>query len=106
MVVLDKAFFAFQIAVIALSYALSFEQIDCAVVGVADEEWGERVCLAAELNSGSTVELGELRTWAAERLAPYKIPRSLRCVDSLPRNAMGMVTKSDVGNLFAEDDHP
>lgn len=79
---------------------------DCAVVGVADEEWGERVCLAAELNSGSTVELGELRTWAAERLAPYKIPRSLRCVDSLPRNAMGKVTKSDVGALFAEDDHP
>ena len=79
---------------------------DCAVVGIVDAEWGERVCLAAELNSGSTVELGELRTWAAERLAPYKIPRSLRCVDSLPRNAMGKVTKSDVGDLFAEDHHP
>jgi malonyl-CoA/methylmalonyl-CoA synthetase len=78
---------------------------DCAVVGVADDEWGERVCLAAELHSGSTIELSELRSWAAERLAPYKIPRSLICVDSLPRNAMGKVTKPDIGNLFADSGH-
>jgi malonyl-CoA/methylmalonyl-CoA synthetase len=67
--------------------------VDCAVTGEADAEWGERVAASVELRPGTTLTLDELQTWAKARLAPYKIPRVLRCVDALPRNAMGKVVK-------------
>ncbi|HEY0150368.1 MAG TPA: acyl-CoA synthetase [Longimicrobium sp.] len=72
---------------------------ECAVVGIEDEEWGERVCLAVEA-AGPLPPLAELQAWARQRLAPYKLPRDLRCVDVLPRNAMGKVVKPEVAKLF------
>jgi malonyl-CoA/methylmalonyl-CoA synthetase len=73
---------------------------ECAVVAVADPDWGERICVAVELAPAAALDLGELQTWARERLAPYKVPRELRCVTALPRNAMGKVVKPDVAKLF------
>jgi malonyl-CoA/methylmalonyl-CoA synthetase len=73
---------------------------DCAVVGVADEEWGERVAAALELRPHAMLSLGELQEWAKARLAPYKIPRAMRTVDALPRNAVGKVMKPAVAALF------
>jgi malonyl-CoA/methylmalonyl-CoA synthetase len=73
---------------------------ECAVVGVEDEEWGERVSAAVELRPGTTLSLADLQTWARELLAPYKIPRALMPVDGLPRNAMGKVVKPQVAGLF------
>ena len=74
---------------------------ECAVVGVEDPDWGERICVAAEVRGGADLTLAELQAWARERLAPYKLPRDLRTVEALPRNAMGKVTKPDVAKLFA-----
>ena len=73
---------------------------ECAVVGVADDEWGERVSAAVELHDGTTLSLADLQSWAKPRLAPYKIPRDLRPLAALPRNAMGKVTKPEVAALF------
>ncbi len=73
---------------------------ECAVVGVADAEWGERVCVAVECPSERPVTLEELQAWCRDRLAPYKIPRALKLMATLPRNAMGKVTKPDVAALF------
>jgi len=67
---------------------------DCAVTAAADEEWGERVAASVELRPGATLTLDELQAWTRPRLAPYKIPRELRCVEALPRNAMGKVVKT------------
>jgi malonyl-CoA/methylmalonyl-CoA synthetase len=75
---------------------------ECAVVGIDDVEWGERICVAAELRGPSELTLEQLCAWAKERLAPYKVPRALRCMPTLPRNAMGKVTKPDVKRLFGE----
>ena len=72
---------------------------ECAVVGIADAEWGEKICVAVEPR-GAEPTLAELQAWSRERLAPYKVPRALRCVAALPRNAMGKVTKPDVAKLF------
>jgi malonyl-CoA/methylmalonyl-CoA synthetase len=72
---------------------------ECAGVGIEDEEWGERVCLAVEA-AGPLPPLAELQAWARQRLAPYKLPRDLRRVDALPRNAMGKVVKPEVAKLF------
>jgi malonyl-CoA/methylmalonyl-CoA synthetase len=76
---------------------------ECAVVGAPDPEWGERVCVAAELADASTLEIDELRTWARDLMAPYKIPKALQVVEALPRNAMGKVTKPAVAKLFTQD---
>ena len=73
---------------------------ECAVVGVADDEWGERVSAAVELRDGTALSLADLQSWAKPRLAPYKIPRDLRPLAALPRNAMGKVTKPEVAALF------
>jgi malonyl-CoA/methylmalonyl-CoA synthetase len=73
---------------------------ECAVVGVDDEEWGQRVCAAVELKPAERLTLTDLEPWARDRLAPYKIPKALRAVAALPRNAMGKVVKPDVAALF------
>ena len=46
------------------------------------------------------LELGDLQAWARVLLAPYKIPRALSVVGTLPRNAMGKVVKPEVARLF------
>jgi malonyl-CoA/methylmalonyl-CoA synthetase len=73
---------------------------ECAVVGIPDDDWGERVSVAVELQPGARLDLTDLVTWGKERLAPYKVPRELRCVAALPRNAMGKVLKPEVAALF------
>ena len=79
---------------------------ECAVVGVADEEWGERVAAALELRPAATLSLPALQEWAKARLAPYKVPRVIRVVDALPRNAVGKVLKPEVTPLFRASDDP
>jgi malonyl-CoA/methylmalonyl-CoA synthetase len=74
---------------------------ECAIVGISDADWGERVSAAVELRPGTTLTIEELQRWAKPQLAPYKIPRALRQVDALPRNAMGKVVKAEVSTLFA-----
>lgn len=74
---------------------------ECAVVGVPDVDWGERVCVAVEKADGANLDLEGLRSWARDLLAPYKIPKDLEIVNELPRNAMGKVTKPRVAELFA-----
>ncbi len=73
---------------------------ECAVVGVSDQDWGERVSAAVELRSGASLSLDELQQWAKIQLAPYKVPRALQAVSELPRNAMGKVVKPEVAGLF------
>lgn len=78
--------------------------VECAVVGVPDPEWGERVCAAIVAAPGERVELEELRAWARERIAPWKVPTRLQVVEDLPRNAMGKVTKSAVKTMFVSSE--
>ena len=67
---------------------------DCAVVGLPDDELGERI--AAAIVATDPIDPASLRSWLKERLAPYKIPRLFAPVAELPRNAMGKVTKPAV----------
>jgi malonyl-CoA/methylmalonyl-CoA synthetase len=64
---------------------------EVAVIGVPDSTWGEVVtaCVVAR----APLTLDELTAFARERLAPYKVPRALRLLEALPRNAMGKVQK-------------
>jgi malonyl-CoA/methylmalonyl-CoA synthetase len=69
---------------------------ECAVVGLPDEEWGERLAAAVVLRPGAALALEELRRWAADHLAPYKLPTRLQLLETLPRNALGKVLKGEV----------
>lgn len=73
---------------------------ECAVVGVADDTWGEAVAVAVVLKDGEALEIESLRSWCRDRLSTYKIPKQLLVVPALPRNAMGKVTKPAVAELF------
>jgi malonyl-CoA/methylmalonyl-CoA synthetase len=71
---------------------------ECAVVGLPDDEWGERVA-AAIVPRGAAPTLDQIREWAAPRLARYKLPTRVLVVDDLPRNALGKVVKARVKEL-------
>ena len=73
---------------------------ECAVVGVEDPEWGQRVCAAVETRPDCALSLQELREWAKSRMAPYKIPKNLLCVSKLPRNAMGKIRQAGACDIL------
>jgi malonyl-CoA/methylmalonyl-CoA synthetase len=73
---------------------------ECAVVGVPDPEWGERVAAAVVVNEGDALDLPSLRDWARALLAAHKLPSRLLVLETLPRNAMGKVMKPAVAALF------
>jgi malonyl-CoA/methylmalonyl-CoA synthetase len=80
---------------------------DCAVVGLPDDEWGERVAAAVIARRGAaTPTLDELRVFVKDRLAPYKAPREAMVVAALPRNTLGKVEKPKVKELFARSGAP
>ncbi|MCS6833690.1 MAG: acyl-CoA synthetase, partial [Flammeovirgaceae bacterium] len=60
--------------------------IDCAVVGLDDEKWGEKV--AAAIVSSREITQEELQEWLKDKLAKYKIPATVRFVKELPKNAL------------------
>jgi acyl-CoA synthetase (AMP-forming)/AMP-acid ligase II len=66
---------------------------DVAVIGLADEKWGERVHAAVVLHEGASVSEAELLAWCKARLAGFKCPRAYSFLqeDDLPRNATGKV---------------
>ena len=71
---------------------------ECAVVGIADQKWGELVAVA--LCSSENLTLEEVQTWSLDFLSDYKIPRNLKIFKELPKNAMGKVVKTEIKKLF------
>ncbi|MGI9516910.1 MAG: AMP-binding enzyme, partial [Pirellulaceae bacterium] len=75
----------------------------CAVVGIPDDTWGEAVAVAVVMEGHSEMDADHLRSWSEQRLSKYKIPKNWKAVSSLPRNAMGKVTKPAVRELFVRE---
>lgn len=74
---------------------------EVAVIGVADEVWGEAVT-AVVVPAGETAPtVDELRALAEGRIARFKMPREVRVIDALPRNAQGKVLKTELRDRFA-----
>ena len=71
---------------------------EAAVAGVPDADLGERVCAWVVLRPDAAVTAPELTNHVAATLSPHKRPRSVWMVDSLPRNAMGKVLKTELRN--------
>jgi HIP---CoA ligase len=64
-----------------------------AVVGVPDDRMGEVGVAFVVPASGSTLDPDELLAWCKDRMANYKVPRTVRLVDALPLNPSGKVMK-------------
>ena len=71
-----------------------------AVVGVPDERLGEDVVAFVQLEPGQEVTGAELSERCSASLARYKIPREIRFVDSMPRNAMNKIVKKELLRLL------
>ncbi|MCC7123141.1 MAG: AMP-binding protein [Gammaproteobacteria bacterium] len=74
---------------------------EVSVIGMPDERLGE-VGLAFVVARGAPPAEAELIAWARERMANYKVPRAVRFVDQLPRNASGKVLKTRLREIARE----
>ncbi|XP_033211790.1 malonate--CoA ligase ACSF3, mitochondrial isoform X1 [Belonocnema kinseyi] len=74
--------------------------IDCAVVGVPDTTWGQKVAAIIVLRPGTEVILSQLRTFGKKSLPEYAVPTILKVVDKIPKNSMGKVNKPDILKTF------
>ncbi len=70
--------------------------VDVAVAGVPDERLGEVPWAFVVVQPGQVLDPDELRAWAREHMAPYKIPAGVTTVDNLPRNEIGKVLRREL----------
>jgi long-chain acyl-CoA synthetase len=74
---------------------------DVAVVGLADEMYGQRVVAAVVARQGKSIDIDDLERFATERLTAYKVPSAFITMDELPLNANGKVSRKDVAAELA-----
>ncbi|MFG2574888.1 long-chain fatty acid--CoA ligase [Streptomyces sp. NPDC048481] len=73
---------------------------ECAVIGVADDRWGEVPRAVVVPREGASLDPDAVLASLAGRLAKYKIPKSVVVADSLPRTASGKLLKSRVRSRY------
>jgi acyl-CoA synthetase (AMP-forming)/AMP-acid ligase II len=79
------------------SILLGFAPIEqVAVIGVPDDRLGEVGCAFVVLRSGSRATEDEVIAWARENMANFKVPRHVRFVERLPRNASRKILKDEL----------
>jgi fatty-acyl-CoA synthase len=74
---------------------------EVAVVGLPDDKWIEAVTAFVVLRQGHTVEADALIAHARQALAPFKVPKRVVFVDTLPRNTAGKLLKRELRREYA-----
>ncbi len=73
---------------------------EVAVLGIEDDTWGEAVTAFIGLKPNAKLDFQELKAWCDGKMSSYKIPKQIKILDALPRNAMGKVTKPALKTMF------
>ncbi len=68
----------------------------CAVVGVPDKEWGERVIAFISPKPGQKIVPEELKSYLKSRLSPFKVPKEFIVVSELPKSPAGKILKREL----------
>lgn len=84
-----------------LLYSLP-EVESCAVVGLPDQEWGERVTAFIVPRPGSRVVPQEVKSFLKSRLSPFKVPKEYILVQDLPKSPAGKILKREIKRKFLE----
>ena len=69
---------------------------ECAVIGLPDREYGEKVTAFIVLNKGETLNPADLKQFLKGQLAGYKVPKEYIAVDELPKSAAGKILKREL----------
>jgi long-chain acyl-CoA synthetase len=75
---------------------------ECAVIGLPDREWGERVTAFIVPRPGHSVVPEELRSFLKSCLSPFKVPKEYFAVSELPKSAAGKILKRQLKKQFLE----
>jgi fatty-acyl-CoA synthase len=73
---------------------------DCAVIGLPDEKWGERVTAVVQVRPGATLDPAELQAFVKARIGSVKTPKQVDVWPDLPRSKVGKVLKQEIKKSF------
>jgi fatty-acyl-CoA synthase len=76
--------------------------VEAAVIGVADDRWGERPVACLVTVPGSDVDAAALRAHLTGRVAPWWIPERVWLLPAIPRTATGKINKVALRRQFAD----
>ncbi|MNJ44921.1 Long-chain-fatty-acid--CoA ligase FadD13 [compost metagenome] len=74
-----------------------------AVIGIPSDKWGETVHAVIILKPGASVSADDVVAHCRERIAGYKVPRSIEFRDALPMSSVGKVLKNELRKPFWEN---
>lgn len=72
------------------------EVVECAVIGLPDREYGERVTAYLILRKGARLDAAEMKSFCKKHLSPFKVPKEFVPVDSLPTSPSGKILKREL----------
>jgi long-chain acyl-CoA synthetase len=76
---------------------------ECAVIGLPDPEWGERVTALVIPQPGKTIDRTELNAYLKARLSSFKVPKDYRILDDFPRSPAGKTLKRELREAVLEE---
>ncbi|MDF0496920.1 acyl-CoA synthetase [Bradyrhizobium yuanmingense] len=79
---------------------------DCAVFGIPDAEYGERLCACIEPDRAEQLSAAAVQAYLRERLANFKVPKEVKFLDALPREATGKIFKRKLRDPYWADRRP